>query len=77
MDLKKKELGLWALHVKNQFDEGGVYSWSTVQSLANRYEYIERSDTCPTSSKAVHFCLNGVIFTQKSRFEEKKKACMI
>lgn len=33
----KHELG----HDQLRFDEGGVYSWLTVQSLANRYEYID------------------------------------
>lgn len=38
---------------KLQFDKGGVSLWLTVQSSANRYEYTERSDICPISSKVV------------------------
>lgn len=58
----KHELG----HHQLRFDEGGVYSWLTVQSLANRYEYIDCNDTFLTSSRDVYFSWNGLNFTQKS-----------
>lgn len=48
----------WTLGIvldKLRFDECGVYSLVTTQSLVNRYEYIKRNDTCTTSSIAVYF----------------------
>lgn len=39
---------LSAVRVKVKFDEGGVYSMLTVQSLANKYENIKHIDSCLT-----------------------------
>lgn len=40
---------------KLRFDEGWVYTWLTVQQLANKYACIERNDNLPTSSRDVYF----------------------
>lgn len=46
---------------KLRFDEGGVYTWLTVQPLANKYACIERNDNLPTSSRDVYFAKTASI----------------